>query len=114
MCSMSVVRLLNDPGVIHLAVALIIFQLLVIPTANKLVVGQVLSIPLAKIALSLAIPFLLLLIPLILLKMLFLHVTIDTFLVRESIVGLVTLLVSFLCFKYISFIRDGLLRLKKG
>ena len=101
-------------GVIHLAVALIIFQLLVIPTANKLVVGQVLSIPLAKILLSLTIPFFLLLIPLILLKMLFLNVTIDTFLVRESIVGLVTLLVSFLCFKYISFIRDGLLRLKKG
>lgn len=104
----------SSHGVMTLAIALIIFQLIVVPTANKLVVGQVLDVEATRIFLNMAIPFTIISAPLVALKLVFEQLSIDLYLVKEAIIALLTIATFYACFKFIPSIRDGLLRLKKG
>lgn len=110
----SIIYLSSSAGVTALAITLIVFQLAIIPIANKLIIQKIIPVTLFDVISSIGIPALILVIPLLALKFGLYYVQINVFLFDESAVAIMSLLVSFLTIKHVPSIRESLLRLKKG
>tara|TARA_Y100000310_G_scaffold343805_1_gene453211 strand:+ start:2022 stop:3449 length:1428 start_codon:yes stop_codon:yes gene_type:complete len=112
--NVSIIYLSSSVGVTALAIALIVFQLVIIPIANKLIIRKIIPVTLLEIIASIGIPVLILAIPLLALKFGLYYIQVNVFLFNESAVATLSLLVSLLTIKHVPSIRGSLLRLKNN